>query len=130
MELFKDILDAEGYEVYQAFNSEEAFTVLNVAKPDLILMDIQLPGMDGLTLTRLLKANENFKDIPIIAVTAHTMKGDREKALAAGCDSYVPKPIDIKLFLSVIEDFISKRKGAGDSGQGLEGSSEKGRSQI
>lgn len=130
MELFKDILDAEGYEVYQAFNSEEAFTVLNVAKPDLILMDIQLPGMDGLTLTRLLKANENFKDIPIIAVTAHTMKGDREKALAAGCDSYVPKPIDIKLFLSVIEDFISKRKGAGGSGQGLEGSSEKGRSQI
>lgn len=130
MELFKDILDAEGYKVYQAFNSEEAFTVLNVAKPDLILMDIQLPGMDGLTLTRLLKANENFKDIPIIAVTAHTMKGDREKALAAGCDSYVPKPIDIKLFLSVIEDFISKRKGSGDSGQGLEGSSEKGRSQI
>ena len=109
MELIADILGTEGYQIYQAFNSEEALTLLKKIKPDLILMDIQLPGMDGLTLTRLLKGRDDFKHIPIVAVTAHTMKGDREKALQSGCDGYISKPIDVKVFPSVIESFISKR---------------------
>ncbi len=109
MELIADILSTEGYQIYQAFNSEEALTLLRKISPDLILMDIQLPGMDGLTLTRLLKERDEFKRTPIVAVTAHTMKGDREKAFQAGCDGYISKPIDVKLFPSVIESFISKR---------------------
>lgn len=126
MELLKDILEAQGYQIVQAFNSEEALTLLKVAKPDLIVMDIQLPGMDGLTLTRLLKEKEGFKNIPIVAVTAHTMKGDREKALAAGCNGYVSKPINIKLFSATIEDFLFKRTKLEDSrDKGFKGSSER-----
>lgn len=119
MELLKDILEAQGYQIIQAYNSEEALTLLKAVKPDLIVMDIQLPGMDGLALTRLLKGKEGFKDIPIVAVTAHTMKGDREKALAAGCSGYISKPINIKFFKAAIADFLFK-------GTRLEGSQDKG----
>lgn len=126
MELLKDILEAQGYQIVQAYNSEEALTLLKVAKPDLIVMDIQLPGMDGLTLTRLLKEKEGFKDIPIVAVTAHTMKGDRERALAAGCNGYISKPINIKLFSATIADFLFKGTKLKDSrDKGFKGSNER-----
>ena len=82
--------------------------------------------MDGLTLTRLLKEKEGFKNIPIVAVTAHTMKGDREKALAAGCNGYVSKPINIKLFTATIADFLFKGTKLKDSrDEGFKGSNER-----
>jgi CheY-like chemotaxis protein len=90
------LLSARGYEVRTAANAEEALATLAQWKPRLILMDLQLPGMDGLTLTRQLKANPATSDIPIIAATAYAMKGDEERARAAGCDGYITKPIDTR----------------------------------
>src|SRR5947208_7783077 len=84
-----------GYAFVEAVNVEEAQRLIDRNLPDLILMDIALPGMDGLTLTRKIKANERTKHIRIIALTAFAMKGDDQKALAAGCDGYITKPIDI-----------------------------------
>jgi CheY-like chemotaxis protein len=90
-----DVLEDAGYEVVEAADAEEAQIVIDGNLPDLILMDIALPGMDGLTLTRKIKAKERTKHIRIIALTAFAMKGDDQKALAAGCDGYITKPIDI-----------------------------------
>jgi CheY-like chemotaxis protein len=95
LKLAFDVLEDAGYEVVEAVNAEEAQSMIDRNLPDLILMDIALPGMDGLTLTRKLKANERTKHIRIIALTAFAMKGDDQKALAAGCDGYITKPIDI-----------------------------------
>ena len=95
LKLAFDVLEDAGYEVVEAVNAEEAQSVIDRNLPDLILMDIALPGMDGLTLTRKIKANERTKHIRIIALTAFAMKGDDQKALAAGCDGYITKPIDI-----------------------------------
>jgi len=95
LKLAFDVLEDAGYEVVEAVNAEEAQSVIDRNLPDLILMDIALPGMDGLTLTRKIKANERTKHIRIIALTAFAMKGDDQKALAAGCDGYISKPIDI-----------------------------------
>ncbi|HVM31511.1 MAG TPA: response regulator [bacterium] len=94
LKLAKVILAKEGYEVQTAADAEEALRCLGQAKPGLILMDLQLPGMDGLELTRELKAAPATKDIVIVALTAFAMKGDEEKARAAGCDGYITKPID------------------------------------
>ena len=98
--LIRLVLLAEGYEVRTAQDAEEALQVLRSYQPRLILMDLQLPGMDGLTLTRLLKADPATRDILIIAITAYAMKGDDEKALAAGCDGYLTKPIDTRRLAS------------------------------
>jgi CheY-like chemotaxis protein len=95
LKLAFDVLEDAGYEVVEAVNAEEAQSMIDRNLPDLILMDIALPGMDGLTLTRKIKANERTKHIRIIALTAFAMKGDDQKALAAGCDCYITKPIDI-----------------------------------
>jgi CheY-like chemotaxis protein len=95
LKLAFDVLEDAGYEVVEAVNAEEAQSMIDRNLPDLILMDIALPGMDGLTLTRKLKANERTKHIRIIALTAFAMKGDDQKALSAGCDGYITKPIDI-----------------------------------
>ena len=95
LKLAFDVLEDAGYEVVEAVNAEEAQSMIDRNLPDLILMDIALPGMDGLTLTRKIKANERTKHIRIIALTAFAMKGDDQKALAAGCDGYITKPIDI-----------------------------------
>jgi len=95
LKLAFDVLEDAGYEVVEAMDAEEAQTMIDRNLPDLILMDIALPGMDGLTLTRKIKANERTKHIRIIALTAFAMKGDDQKALAAGCDGYITKPIDI-----------------------------------
>ena len=95
LKLAFDVLEDADYEVVEAVNAEEAQSMIDRNLPDFILMDIALPGMDGLTLTRKIKANERTKHIRIIALTAFAMKGDDQKALAAGCDGYITKPIDI-----------------------------------
>ncbi len=95
LKLAFDVLEDAAYEVVEAVNAEEAQSMIDRNLCDLILMDIALPGMDGLTLTRKIKANERTKHIRIIALTAFAMKGDDQKALAAGCDGYITKPIDI-----------------------------------
>ena len=95
--LVSDVLAFDGYAVLQAADAEEAQRVIEHTPPDLILMDIALPGMDGLTLTRKLKATNATRGIHIVALTAFAMKGDDQKALAAGCDGYIPKPIDTRI---------------------------------
>jgi len=95
MELVHNVLEAHGYEVWQATSAAEALERLKRVKPDLILMDIQLPGLDGLALTKQLKQEPVARDIPVVAVTAHAMKGDRERIMEAGCCGYIQKPIDI-----------------------------------
>jgi len=96
LKLATDVLEMEGYAVEKAVDAEQAQEMLKSATPDLILMDIALPGMDGLTLTRKLKADERLKDVPVVAITAFAMKGDEQKALDAGCNGYITKPIDTR----------------------------------
>ena len=96
LKLVSELLEYEGYRVLQAADAEEAQAIVADTLPDLVLMDIALPGMDGLTLARILKAVRRTRHIPIVAVTSFAMKGDRQKALAAGCDAYVSKPIDTR----------------------------------
>jgi CheY-like chemotaxis protein len=110
LKLVSDLLEYEGYRVLKAADAEEAQTIVSETLPDLILMDIALPGMDGLTLTRILKAVRRTRHVPIVAVTSFAMKGDRQKALDAGCDAYVAKPIDTrKLPLQVAEWLVQAR---------------------
>lgn len=92
--LARTLLDIEGYSVVEAEDAKTALQVLDSDIPDLILMDIQMPGMDGTELTRILRAREPTRKTPILALTAYAMKGDRERFLAAGCDGYISKPID------------------------------------
>ena len=94
--LMKVLLKANGYEVIEAATGEEAMTYLRDQRPDLILMDIQLPTTDGLALTGEIKSHPETEDIPIVAVTAYAMKGDMERILKAGCDAYVSKPINTR----------------------------------
>lgn len=101
------VLSSRGYNVRTAASADEALSTLKEFHPRLILMDIQLPGMDGLTLTRQLKAAPETKDISIIAATAYAMKGDEERALEAGCDGYITKPIDTRQLPLDIERFLA-----------------------
>ena len=96
------LLRSQGYEVREATTAQEAFEMIERERPDLIVMDIQLPGMDGLEATRKIKAQPATTDIPIIAVTSYAMNGDREKAMAAGCAGYVTKPIDKNIFIQEV----------------------------
>jgi CheY-like chemotaxis protein len=102
LKLVTYLVKAAGYDVDTAIDAEAALGAIAAARPALILMDLQLPGIDGLELTRRLKNNPETADIKIIAVTAYAMKGDQERALAAGCDGYVTKPIDTRSFPSLI----------------------------
>ena len=104
--LIRIILKAKGYEVIEAATAEEAIIQLKNEPIALILMDIQLPKMDGLELTRTIKENPDTKNIPIIALTAYAMKGDREKFLAAGCDGYIGKPVDTQELPNIIARFL------------------------
>jgi CheY-like chemotaxis protein len=97
-ELATDLLEASGFEVISAPTGEAGINLAREAQPDLILMDLSLPGMDGIAATKALKADPQTSGIPIVAVTAHAMKGDEQKALAAGCEGYVTKPIDTRMF--------------------------------
>ncbi len=105
------LLKSKGYEVWEVTNAPEAFESLKQRQPDLILMDIQLPGMDGLTATRHLKADPATRDIPVLAVTSYAMKGDEVKAFEAGCSGYVTKPIDKTLFLEAVAKALENREG-------------------
>jgi len=106
VKLIRAVLAGEGYDVQSAGDAEEALRVLSTFQPSLILMDIQLPGMDGLELTRRLKADPVRGHIRIIALTAYAMKGDDTRALAAGCDAYITKPIDVEDFPRLIRSHV------------------------
>ena len=106
--LMRRVLVAEGYEVDEAFDGASGLEKAAASPPDLILMDINLPEIDGYEVTARLKQLPNMAGVPVIAVTANVMKGDREKTLAAGCDGYIQKPIDIDLLPSQIESFLKK----------------------
>ena len=107
MELITDLLEATGYEVVQAPNAEQGISLAKTAQPDLILVDIGLPGMDGLTATRALLADFRTKDIPAVVITAHAMLGTHERALAAGCRGFITKPINTRTFPKTIAWFMS-----------------------
>jgi len=110
------LLRSHGYQVREATTALAAFEMIGTNRPDLIVMDIQLPGMDGLEATRKLKEEPATADIPVIAVTSYAMKGDREKALAAGCAGYVTKPIDKKIFIQEIAAQLGDKSKVEDRG--------------
>jgi CheY-like chemotaxis protein len=107
LKLLEVLLQSEGYEVWTAVDAEQALKLLEDRLPAVVLMDLQLPGMDGLELTRRLKQDARTRAIVVIAVTAYAMKGDRERALAAGCDEYVAKPIDSAWLLALVADRVA-----------------------
>lgn len=109
LKLARVALASEGFAVRTAADAEEALAVLREFKPDVILMDIQLPGMDGLELTRQLKAAPETRGIVILGLTAYAMKGDEERILAAGCDGYIAKPIDTRAISGVIARHLAER---------------------
>jgi CheY-like chemotaxis protein len=108
--LARSVLQRSGYRTVDTSSAEEAWAWLRTARPDLILMDVQLPGQDGLSLTRQLKADPLTADIPIVALTAHAMATDAERALAAGCDGYITKPIDIHRFAAEVAAVLQPRR--------------------
>lgn len=108
--LFRDLLQRFGYVTLEATNGKDGVDLARVHNPNLILMDIQLPVMDGIEATRILKSDTTTKDIPILALTSYAMKGDRDKILQAGCDGYLAKPVDIQEFLSTVARYISTKK--------------------
>jgi len=107
-ELLIKILKVKGFRIIEAVDGEDALQKVSVERPDLILMDISIPKIDGYEVTRRLKNQPDFQDIPIIALTAHAMKGDREKALKAGCDGYITKPINIRELPNQVIDFLKE----------------------
>lgn len=108
--LVRTVLELEGFRVDSAGSSEEVLERLNARKPDLILMDVQLPGQDGLALTRQLKADPSTDAIPIVALTAHAMASDREHALAAGCIGHISKPINTRILGDQVREFLSAER--------------------
>lgn len=105
--LVRVLLEGEGYEVRSASDADSALALLETYRPQLILMDIRLPGMDGLALTRLLKADPGHSGVTIVAFTSYAMKGDEERMLEAGCDGYIAKPIDTRRLARRIAGFLS-----------------------
>ncbi len=106
MKLFRDLLEAHGYATLQTRNGIEALSLAREHQPDLILMDIQLPEVSGLDVTKWLKDDEELRHIPVIAVTAFAMKGDEERIREGGCEAYISKPITVSMFLDTIRQFI------------------------
>ena len=107
MKLFHDLLEAHGYVVLQTRDGMDALRLARQHRPDLILMDIQLPVVSGLEVTKWLKEDDDLKQIPVIAVTAFAMKGDEEKIRDGGCEAYIAKPISVSSFMSTIRRFMS-----------------------
>lgn len=107
MKLFHDLLDASGYVTLQTRDGMEALELARTHHPDLILMDIQLPEISGLEITRRLKEDGELRNIPVIAVTAFAMKGDEEKILNGGCEAYIAKPISVMHFLDTVKKFLA-----------------------
>ncbi|MHA1151683.1 MAG: response regulator [Alphaproteobacteria bacterium] len=107
MKLFHDLLEAHGYNILQTKDGMDALRIAREHKPDLILMDIQLPEVSGLEVTKWIKEDENLKSIPVIAVTAFAMKGDEEKIRDGGCEAYIAKPISVTNFLETVRKFLN-----------------------
>jgi two-component system cell cycle response regulator DivK len=109
MKLFHDLLEAHGLTILMVRNGIDALSVAKKERPDLIVMDIQLPEMSGLEVTERIKSDPDLKPIPVIAVTAFAMKGDEERIRAAGCEAYLSKPISIDRFISTVKSFLPRR---------------------
>jgi two-component system cell cycle response regulator DivK len=107
MKLFHDLLEAHGYHILQTRDGMEALQIARDHKPDLILMDIQLPEVSGLQVTKWIKQDNGLKHIPVVAVTAFAMKGDEEKIREGGCEAYLAKPISVLAFLQTVERFLA-----------------------
>lgn len=107
MKLFHDLLEANGYNILQTKDGMEALQIARDHHPDLILMDIQLPEVSGLEVTKWIKEDDNLKSIPVIAVTAFAMKGDEEKIREGGCEAYIAKPISVASFLQTVARFLN-----------------------
>jgi CheY-like chemotaxis protein len=107
LKLALSVLEADGFRVASAASAEEALSTIESVRPQLVLMDIGLPGMDGLTLTRRLKSDARFRNLRVVALTAFAMRGDDQKALAAGCDGYITKPIDTRTFTAQVRAYLA-----------------------
>ena len=105
MKFVSNLLEMSGYKILQADNAESGIAIAREELPDLVLMDIQLPGLDGITATRILKSDDRARNIPIIAMTSFAMKGDEGKMIEAGCDIYITKPFNYKEFLETVKSF-------------------------
>jgi CheY-like chemotaxis protein len=108
MQLVEYLLEEGGYTIVKATSGEEALRLTGESVPDLILMDIHLPGLDGLSVVRQMKEDVRTSGVPILALTAHAMRGDRDRFLQAGCDGYISKPIDVKSFIPSLEQYLSR----------------------
>ena len=106
MKLFHDLLEASGYNILQTRNGLEAIDIARAHRPDLILMDIQLPEVSGLEVTKWIKEDDDLRAIPVIAVTAFAMKGDEERIRQGGCEAYLSKPISVATFLSTVKSYL------------------------
>ena len=110
LKLLRALLSAEGFQVRTASNADEAMQALAQGRPDLVLTDVQMPGMDGLEFTRRLKADPLTHDVPVVAITAYAMSGDEAKAIEAGCDAYVSKPIDTRALPGLLHGLLGRTK--------------------
>jgi len=106
MKLVRGLIKIGKYGMLEAIDAESGIEQIREQRPDLVLMDIQLPGMDGLSATKIIKKDPSLKDIPVVALTSYAMQGDEEKALAAGCSGYIAKPIDTRKFLETIAQYL------------------------
>lgn len=107
MKLFHDLLEAHGIGTIETRNGKDVMDMAREHKPDLVLMDIQLPEISGLDVTKMMKADEDLKSIPIIAVTAFAMKGDEEKIRESGCEDYISKPISVVDFIAIVQKYLN-----------------------
>jgi CheY-like chemotaxis protein len=107
MKLVNGLVKIGKYRMLEAIDAESGIQLIREQRPDLVLMDIQLPGMDGLSATKIIKEDPELKDIPIVALTSYAMQGDKEKALAAGCTGYITKPIDTRKFLETVSQYLN-----------------------
>ena len=107
MKLVKDLLKIGKYQVFEAVDAERGIQLAREHQPNLILMDIQLPGMNGLCAIKVIKEDDTLKDIPVVALTSHAMAGDKDKAIKAGCIGYITKPIDTRMFLKSISPYLN-----------------------
>lgn len=117
IELVRFLLESDGFEVDSALDADDALRAIGAHVPDVILMDVQLPGVDGLTLTRRIKSDAALQPIAIVAFTAYAMKGDEAKMRAAGCDGYLSKPIDVATFVASVREVMRSAREAASGAQ-------------